>query len=306
MKPMTIKQAITIYLEDMEIRQRRAESSVKTYRNTLRRFERLMDESNVTFLPDVDETTHAFAYRDELVDQERALNTIKKYVSVLKTFMSYSVKKGWIKRSPFDLVNVTGTEARRQSVVLSREQLHQILFHAHNATLYNIYMIGCDAGFRISEILDLKIEDVRFEKNELVIQCGKGNKMREVPMSVRLRDSLARYLQCERPKSERESPYVFIMPRGTRVRANYVNEYLQKVSMEQLGFGITSHILRHSFATELHNEGVNITQISRLLGHSSTETTELYLHISKEQKQKAIDVLNEKNLKSMLDAIKVK
>ncbi|WP_161568946.1 tyrosine-type recombinase/integrase [Exiguobacterium sp. SH0S2] len=190
---------------------------------------------------------------------------------------------------------MTGAEARRQSIVLSREQLHQILYHAHNATLYNIFMIGCDAGFRISETVNLKIEDVIFEKNELVIRHGKGNKMREVSMSDQVRDSLARFLKCERPKTEKDSPYVFIMPRGAKVRPNYVNEYLQRVSNEQLGFGITSHILRYSFVTELHNAGVNITKISRLLGHASTETTELYLNISKEQNQETIEVLNKIN-----------
>lgn len=295
MECMTIEEAISIYLEDVEFRQRKSQDTVKTYRNTLRRFENMMDEANVTLLKDVDETAHAYAYRDELVDYERAFNTIKKYVSVLKTFMAYSVEKGWITRNPFAQVNVSGAEARRQSIILSREQLHQILYHADNATLYNIYMIGCDAGFRISETLNLTIEDVAFDTNELVIRHGKGNKMREVPMSDRLRDALLRYIQCERPKTDAESPYLFIMPRGTKVRANYVNEYLQKVSNEQLGFGITSHVLRHSFATELHNAGVNITKISRLLGHASTETTELYLHISKEQKQETIEVLNAKN-----------
>ncbi|WP_456176126.1 hypothetical protein, partial [Acinetobacter soli] len=55
-----------------------------------------MDESNVTWLKDVDETAHAYAYRDELVDCERSFNTIKKYVSVFKTFMAYSVHKGWM------------------------------------------------------------------------------------------------------------------------------------------------------------------------------------------------------------------
>lgn len=295
MEHMTIREAITIYLEDVEVRQCKSKDTVKTYRNTLRRFEKLMNESNTTLLKDVDETAHAYAYRDELVDCEFAFNTIKKYVSVLKTFMTYSVDKGWITRNPFAQVNVFGAEARRQSIILSREQLYQILYHAHNATLYNIYMIGCDAGFRISETLNLKIEDVAFDTNELVIRHGKGNKMREVPMSERLREALLRYIQCERPKTDSDIPYLFIMPRGTKVRANYVNEYLQKVSNEQLGFGITSHILRHSFATELHNAGVNITKISRLLGHASTETTELYLHISKEQSQETIEILNKKN-----------
>jgi len=295
MEHITIKQAISIYLEDVEFRQRKSQDTVKTYRNTLRRFEHMMDESNVTLLKDVDETAHAYAYRDELVDCERAFNTIKKYVSVLKTFMAYSVHKGWITKNPFALVNVSGAEARRQSMILSREQLHQILYHAYNATLYNIYMIGCDAGLRISETLNLNIEDVEFETNELIIRHGKGNKMREIPMSDRLREALLRYIQWERPKTDTDSPYLFIMPRGTKVRANYVNEYLQKVSNEQLGFGITSHVLRHSFATELYNADVNITKISRLLGHASTETTELYLHISKEQKHETIEVLNKMN-----------
>lgn len=306
MEHMIIREAISIYLEDVEIRQCKSKDTVKTYRNTLRRFEKMMDEWNVTLLKDVDENAHAYAYRDELVDCERAFNTVKKYVSVLKTFMAYSVHKGWIVKNPFALVKVSGTEARRQSIILSREQLHQILYHADNATLYNIYMIGCDAGLRISETLNLTIEDVEFETNELVIRHGKGNKMREVPMSDRLREALLRYIQCERPKTDTDSAYLFIMPRGTKVRANYVNEYLQKVSDEQLGFGITSHILRHSFATELHNAGVSITKISRLLGHASTETTELYLHISKEQNQQTIEVLNKKNRQTIHSQKKLK
>ena len=175
------------------------------------------------------------------------------------------------------------------------KQVNQLLHHAHNATLYNIFLIGCDAGFRISETLDLKLEDVSFETNDLTIRHGKGNKMREVPMTERIRKSLERYIQVERPKTDKDSRYLFIMPSGTKVRGNYVNKYLLEVSEEQLGFGITSHVLRHSFATELYNADVKVTKISRLLGHASTETTELYLHISKEQNQETIEVLNAKN-----------
>ncbi|MCT4785134.1 tyrosine-type recombinase/integrase [Exiguobacterium aestuarii] len=294
MEPIQIKEAITRYLEDVEVRQQRSPETVKTYRNTLRRFEKMMQQSNVVFLKDVDEA-HAFSYRDKHIREERAHNTIKKYASVLKTFMVYAVNQGWITRNPFVFVNVSGAEAKRQSVSLSREQVNQLLYHAHNATLYNIFLIGCDAGFRISETLDLKLEDVSFESNDIIIRHGKGNKMREVPMTERIRKSLERYIQIERPKSDTDSPYLFIMPNGSKVRANYVNEYLLEVSKEQLGFGITSHVLRHSFATELYNADVKITKISRLLGHASTETTELYLHILKEQNQETIEILNAKN-----------
>lgn len=295
MEPIQIKDAITNYLEDVEMRQQRSPETVKTYRNTLRRFEQMMQQSNVIFLKDVDETDHAFPYRDKLVDEELAFNTIKKYVSVLKSFMTYSVARGWISLNPFAFVNVPGAETKREYATLNREQVNQLLHHAHNATLYNIFLIGCDAGFRISETLDLKLEDVSFETNDLTIRHGKGNKMREVPMTERVRKSLERYIQVERPKTDKDSRYLFIMPSGTKVRGNYVNKYLLEVSEEQLGFGITSHVLRHSFATELYNADVKITKISRLLGHASTETTELYLHISKEQNQETIEVLNAKN-----------
>ena len=205
MKPIQIKEAITRYLEDVEMRQQRSPETVKTYRNTLRRFEQMMQQSNVIFLKDVDETDHAFPYRDKLVDEELASNTIKKYVSVLKSFMTYSVARGWISRNPFVFVNVPGAEAKRQSVILSREQVNQLLHHAHNATLYNIFLIGCDAGFRISETLDLKLEDVSFESNDIIIRQGKGNTLREVPMTERIRKSLERYIQVERPKADKDS-----------------------------------------------------------------------------------------------------
>jgi integrase/recombinase XerC/integrase/recombinase XerD len=72
MEPIQIKEAITRYLEDVEMRQQRSPETVKTYRNTLRRFEQMMQQSSVIFLKDVDETNHAFPYRDKLVDEELA------------------------------------------------------------------------------------------------------------------------------------------------------------------------------------------------------------------------------------------
>lgn len=293
MENITLHHAITVYLEDLETRQQKAKKTLKSYRNTLRRFEALMHDSNVTLLKDVDEVTHAFPYRDEMIDQDYSLNTVKTYVMTMKAFMSYAVVKGWIVSSPFALVNVTGAGARRQSRLISRDQLSKLLYHAPNATLYNIFLMGGDAGLRISEILDLEFKNIRFDSNEIAIEFAKGNKSREIPMTNRLRESLERYMKIERPKPEKESPYVFVMPNGNQVRPNYVNEYLRAVSNEQLDFPITTHILRHSFATELLNLGVSITIISRLLGHSSTETTELYLHITKEQNQETINLLNE-------------
>ncbi|WP_445002573.1 tyrosine-type recombinase/integrase [Exiguobacterium alkaliphilum] len=293
MEHITLKDAITLYVEDLATRQQKAKKTIKSYRHTLRRFANLMEESNVSLLKDVEETAHAFPYRDEMIDRDFSLNTVKTYVMTLKAFMNYAVGKGWIEQNPFAFVNVTGAGARRQSLWISREQLDKVLYHAHNATLYNIFLIGGDAGLRISETLELKMEDIDFEHNELFVRFGKGQKSRRVPMTDRLHHSLTRYLRSERPKLETDSPYVFVMPNGHQVRSNYVNEYLRSVSEEQLDFAITSHVLRHSFATELHNRGVSITIISRLLGHSSTETTELYLHISMEQNQITISILND-------------
>ncbi|TCI25139.1 hypothetical protein EVJ32_11600 [Exiguobacterium sp. SH5S4] len=208
----------------------------------------------------------------------------------MRSLFTFAMERRWVKQNPFSRI-VTRESVQKQPTILSRDQLNTVLYHARNTTLYTIYLVGGDAGLRISEILKLKLNHLDFEKNLLIVWKGKGAKTRLIPMTPRLARELKTYIEKDRPNVG-DSNYVFLMPSGRVVQANFVNEDLKQIAKAQLGLHLTSHMLRHSFATTLYDQTQNILLVGSILGHKSTQTTERYLHVSQEQSRKALEELN--------------
>jgi integron integrase len=174
------------------------------------------------------------------------------------------------------------------------------------------------SGLRISELCRLRMQDLDFERNQIVVRCGKGGKDRVVPLSEKLIDALKEHLKEVRKFFETDlqsgglagvylpealarkhkntgkdwrwqwlwpSRVISIDPRGGGRRRHHVlpNAYQTAVRYAGIKAGlnkrITSHTLRHSFATHLLEDGVDIRTVQDLLGHASIETTQIYLHV---------------------------
>lgn len=289
MKKILLQDAIHAYLSDLEVRREKPETTLKSYRNTLRRFEQFAAERGAVHIQDITETKHAVPYKKSL--HGKADNTIRSYIMTVRSLFTFAIEQRWVKQNPFGRI-VTRESIQKQPVILSRDQLNIVLHHARNATLYTIYLVGGDAGLRISEILNLELDHLNFEQNVLTVHKGKGNKTRLIPMTPRLAAELKTYIENDRPQAG-NSNHVFLMPSGRVVRANFVNEDLKQIAKAKLGLHLTSHMLRHSFATTLYDQHQNILLVGSLLGHKSTQTTERYLHVSQEQSRKAIEGLND-------------
>ncbi|WP_214891712.1 tyrosine-type recombinase/integrase [Exiguobacterium sp. s142] len=289
MKKMLLHDAITTYLEDLETRREKPETTLKSYRNTLRRFEQFALERGAVYIQDVTEKKHAVPYKQSIND--KADNTVRSYIMAVRSLFTFAMERRWVKQNPFSRI-VTRESVQKQPTILSRDQLNTVLYHARNTTLYTIYLVGGDAGLRISEILKLELNHLDFEKNLLIVRKGKGAKTRLIPMTPRLAQELKTYIEKDRPNVG-DSNYVFLMPSGRVVQANFVNEDLKQIAKAQLGLHLTSHMLRHSFATTLYDQTQNILLVGSILGHKSTQTTERYLHVSQEQSRKALEGLNE-------------
>lgn len=287
MKKMLLTEAIHLFLEDLEVRREKPKTTLKTYRNTLGRFETFVAERGVCYIQDITEQDHARPYKTSL--NGLADNTVRTYVMSVRSLFTFAVQKRWIDENPFQQI-VTRNAVQKQQTVISRAQLDTILRYARNATLYTIYLVGGDAGLRISETLALELHHLDFRQKTILVANGKGDKARLVPMTDRLAKELKGYIERDRPDSE--SNLVFLMPKGTPVRANFVNEDLKQVALEHLGIELTTHQLRHSFATTIYNNDPDLMVVKQLLGHERVETTERYLHVSHAQTRKAIDGLN--------------
>jgi site-specific recombinase XerD len=160
-----------------------------------------------------------------------------------------------------------------------------------------IALLPLYAGTRIAEISALDVADVRLSarKGELHL-VGKSEKSRTVPVHQKLREALAAWL-AERPSYRgAESGALFISVRGTRMTTDAIADVIDAITRAAgLDDHITSHVLRHTFGTELTRSGIDIVTVAELMGHASLETTRLYTRPSAADMQRAVDLLSADN-----------
>ena len=173
---------------------------------------------------------------------------------------------------------------RRLPVVLSREEVQRLFAVVKNLKHKALLMTAYDAGLRLSEILNLRIEDIDSERMAIRIRQGKGKKDRYARLSPGLLGLLREYWRASRPEA-------LLFPgacRHKRYDLATPGQILKKLCRKA---GITKrvsmHTLRHSFATHLLEAGTNLRVLQQLLGHSNIQTTCLYTHISVQALQEA-------------------
>ncbi|ASJ04916.1 site-specific tyrosine recombinase/integron integrase [Thermococcus barossii] len=148
-----------------------------------------------------------------------------------------------------------------------------------------IFLLLYGAGLRVSELCNLKKGDVDFERSLIVVRGGKGAKDRVVPIPAFLLGEIKSYLEGRNDDSE----YLIVEDRREkkdRITPNTVWYLLRKYG-EKAGIKVTPHMLRHSFATHMLENGVDIRAIQELLGHSNLSTTQIYTKVTVEHLRKA-------------------
>jgi site-specific recombinase XerD len=158
-----------------------------------------------------------------------------------------------------------------------------------------IALLPLYAGSRIAEIEALDVADVALSARKGSVHLvGKGEKARDVPVHVKLREAVAKYL-AERPSypNAATSPALFLSRRGTRMTTDALADVIAAICKAAgLEDEVTSHILRHTFGTELTRSGVDIVIVAELMGHASLETTRIYTRPTADDMQRAVDGLS--------------
>lgn len=188
-----------------------------------------------------------------------------------------------------DALRIQLPQIRRQNKlpeILSRKEVKQLLnapkYLKHKLVLAVLY--GC--GMRSYELCKLEIKHLDFDRDTIFIPKGKGNRDRYVPLSKLLKRGLKTYLETENPQQ-----YVFnsqttkegkTMPYTTRGVQWAVKEAKSKT---KIGKKVTAHVFRHTYATHLLEDGMDIVSLKELLGHSSVDITMTYLHVAKLEKK---------------------
>lgn len=183
---------------------------------------------------------------------------------------------------------------RRLPAVLSKDEIRRMLEKTENLKHRTILLLIYSAGLRRSELINLKISDVNSDRMLLRINGGKGKKDRFTLLSGSVLTLLREYFKTYRPKE-----WLFEGSKGGQYSPTSLHKIIKK-SAERAGIKkrVHLHMLRHSFATHLLEQGTNIRLIQEILGHESIKTTEIYTHISSQDlktvKNPADDLFNTK------------
>lgn len=213
--------------------------------------------------------------------QSRLISSIKKFFHFLE------IEKT-IEENPTDELEYPkiGLKIPETLTTIEIDSLINYFKNSKNNSLRNstITEVLYSCGVRVSELINIKISDIFFE-DFLIKVNGKGNKERFVPMSKLSKNMIKDYISSERfniiPKKGYQD-FLFLNNRGQNLTRVMIYTILN-VAKKGLGFKkkISPHLLRHSFATHLIENGADISSIQKMLGHTNITTTERYLHVSK-------------------------
>ncbi|MGL4949397.1 MAG: site-specific tyrosine recombinase/integron integrase [Anaeroplasmataceae bacterium] len=218
--------------------------------------------------------------------------TVNRKLSCLRTFYNYLVKNEYVKENFF--LNIDSLKkSKRLPKVLKTEEI-DLMFKSINIKTdlglrsYILLEILYSCGLRVSEICNILIKDIDFINCSFTIK-GKGNKTRIVLFPDDMLEHIKHYISTARlnlllRSDNQENRYLFLNNKGTTLTPRGVRTILNKIIEDaHESFKITPHMLRHSFATEMLNNGADLRVVQELLGHENLSTTQIYTHISAEK-----------------------
>ena len=243
-----------------------------------------------TLMEDVDVLTIRNFLTEEL-GRGVSKRSCKRRLCSLRHFYKYMVNVGYLKDNPFIFIDAPKTETKYPHA-LYKEQIQEIfkrneertdaLKNRDQAILYLLYY----SGMRAAELVGLDVQSVSI-KERVVRVLGKGNKERIIPFTGECQKVVKAYIDKERKdllkKSKELTPALFLNANGERLTTRGL-EYILDSIEEKTGLyvGLHPHVLRHSFATHLLENGADLRVIQELLGHESINATQVYTHVTEE------------------------
>lgn len=270
-----------------------SEKTREAYEEDLTNFERFLTESGEDDLLKIN-YLDVRVYLSYLTDERYSRNSISRKIASLRSFYQYLLKEEVIKENPFSYVHL-----KKKNLKLPRffyENEMQVLFDSvkgekpldlrNQALLEVLY----GSGIRLSECSNLKLAEIDFDSEVMLIH-GKGNKERYAPLGSFAQDALQEYFEKGRKvlmdKYHKSHDYVFVNHHGEPITPTGIEYVLnQVIKKSSLDSSIHPHMLRHTFATHLLNNGADMRTVQELLGHANLSTTQIYAHVTKESLQK--------------------
>ena len=276
---------IVNFLKYLKIEKNYSNLTIINYGKDLKIFLNFVNENKISKYDSID-YNFIRKFLEFLYDEDYSKKSIARHISSLRSFFKYLIKENIINNNPMILISNPKLD-KKLPKYLYYEEMEKILKIPDRTTPLGmrdltILELLYSTGVRVSELVNIKIEDIDF--NERIIKIlGKGNKERIVLYGKTLSDYLEDYL-IKRSTFNPNHNYLFINKFGNKLTDRGVRLIIDNILKEgMVNFHISPHMIRHTFATHLLDNGADLKCVQELLGHKNLSSTQIYTHVSNEQ-----------------------
>ena len=276
---------IASFLEFIENDKKLSDNTLQSYRRDVLQYQKYVEENKINYAKVKQEDIKA--YLQHLQDINKKASTISRNLASIRLFYQYELRNNKVKADPTEGIQSPKIEKRVPSILTSQE-VSLLLEQPKNIDLKGIrdkamLEFAYATGMRVTEIISLNIDDVNLVSG--YVTCKNGTKQRNIPLGTMSLKALKEYVEESRPimiKSEKEKA-LFVNINGRRLTRQgfwkIIKYYKEQAHITK---DITPHILRHSFATHLLQNGADLKAIQTMLGHSDISSTQVYMQFQDE------------------------
>ncbi|RIW36398.1 tyrosine recombinase XerC [Bacillus salacetis] len=280
-------QYLNNFITYLQIEKNYSEYTVTFYKDDIREFFSFMNEQNLHSLSEI-EYFDARLFLTGLHEKRLARASISRKISSIRSFFRFLNREKLIIENPFALVSSPKSE-KRLPEFFYEEEMENLLqaceghkpIQVRNRAMFELFYA---TGIRVSECAGLRIKDIDFSLSTVLVK-GKGSKERYVPFGTFAHEALEQYINISRGQLMKngEHEFVFVNYKGGPLTARGMRHVLNTIIKDaSLNGKIHPHMLRHTFATHLLNNGADLRTVQELLGHENLSSTQIYTHVTKD------------------------
>lgn len=273
------------FINHLKYERRYSTYTIRSYSDDLVAFYRFLEQEFDLKSPSAADISSAFvrSWLASLKEQHLTSKSINRKISSLKSFFKYQLKLGNLEASSMSVIS-SPKNTRRLPAFVDQKDVHTLLNTVEfpdtwiGRTDKLIIEIFYNSGMRLSELINLKEHQVNDRSLKVL---GKGNKERIIPISHKLSGNIQLYIKNKMQQFGEacDRNYLLVNRKGNKLYPKYVYNIVKKyLDLVTTLNKKSPHILRHSFATHLSNNGADLNSIKELLGHSSLAATQIYTH----------------------------
>lgn len=297
---MNLKENVKVYLEYCEYRKELDKKTLKAYRIDLRQF--------FEFVECVEPKREKIEEYITDLHKKYKHKTVKRKIASIKAYYNYLEEEEIIAENPLRKIKVKFKETVTLPRIIPREEIEQILNYMYKCLDENdkstykfrlrdvaVVELFFATGARVYEISNIRADSINLNSG-LIRIMGKGSKERYVQISNSDILAILKKYYIENEDEIKKCGYFFVNSRGRRYTEQSIRLMIKKYTgLSGIERNITHHMFRHSFATYLIEEGVDVSCVQRILGHSSIKTTQIYIHIATKKQAEILREMHPRN-----------